>query len=294
MYIKPRNRLLIARLSLTGVLLALALAFVACGDDGDDGKASNDDAGGEPASQSAAFNFADPEALTVGISLQFKPQAYLDENGEAAGYDVDVLKKLADDLGVKLQLENLDFTGLIPGLQAKKFDMVSSGLSPTPERKKVIDFSQPYIPFALVLGVQPKDGDITSPDALNESGKTITALQNSTGEQLAKKLFPEATVTSFQDQTAAFLQVATGRADGVVVEYDLLGQFQASNPNKLVQANIPEPLEVQYGSWAVQKGNTAFVEYLDKWLCDAREDGSLGEIYKRNFKVKEFPPMPAC
>ena len=65
---------------------------------------------------------------------------------EPAGYDVDLLNQLADDLGVTLDIQNLDFNGLIPGLQSKKFDMVSVGLNATDERKKVIDFSRGYVP----------------------------------------------------------------------------------------------------------------------------------------------------
>ena len=81
----------------------------------------------------ATNGLMDPSTLVVGMDLQFKPQMYL-QNGKPAGYDVVLLNMLAKQLGVKLKIENLDFNGLIPGLQSKKFDMVSVGLSPTPER----------------------------------------------------------------------------------------------------------------------------------------------------------------
>ena len=77
--------------------------------------------------------------------------------------------------------------------------------------------------------------------------------------------------TGFPDQNAAFLEVATGRADGIVVEDYLLAQFDKSNPGKLEKAAFAEPLDVQYGSWAVPKGNEDFVEYLDEWLCEAQD-----------------------
>ena len=78
---------------------------------------------------------------------------YLDEAGKPAGYDVDLLNAEAD-LGVTLKIENLDFNGLIPGLQSKKFDMVSVGLNATDERKKVVDFSRAYVPYTSVLAVK--------------------------------------------------------------------------------------------------------------------------------------------
>jgi ABC-type amino acid transport substrate-binding protein len=277
--------------------VAVALVVAACGSSDDKSSSTASSAGSTTAPSGGASTGLKPingGKLTVGMNLQFKPEMYLD-NGKPAGYDVDLLNKLVPDLGVALNIQNLDFNGLIPGLQSKKFDMVSVGLSATPERKKVVDFTRPYVPYALVLGVPPKDASsVTSVDQMNASGKKITALQGSTGEQLAKKLFPKAKVEGFPDQNAAFLEVATGRADGIVVEDYLLAQFQASNAGKLEKAAISKPLDVQYGSWAVPKGNDAFVKYLDTWLCKAQTDGTLAGLYKKAFSVDDFPPMPDC
>jgi ABC-type amino acid transport substrate-binding protein len=292
---RTRSVLRAALAALTAVAVALVLA--ACGSDDDNGSTAASTSSTSAASDSGPATGLKPinsGKLTVGMNLQFKPEMYLD-NGQPAGYDVDLLKKLVPDLGVALNIQNLDFNGLIPGLQSKKFDMVSVGLSATPERKKVVDFTRAYVPYALVLGVPTKDASsITSVDAVNASGKTVTALQGSTGEQLAKKLFPKAKVQGFPDQNAAFLEVATGRADAIVVEDYLLAQFQASNAGKLEKAAIAKPLDVQYGSWAVPKGNADFVKYLDTWLCKAQTDGTLEELYKKDFSVDEFPPMPDC
>jgi ABC-type amino acid transport substrate-binding protein len=292
---RNRSVLRAALAALTAVAVALVLA--ACGSDDDNGSTAASTSSTSAASDSGPATGLKPinsGKLTVGMNLQFKPEMYLD-NGQPAGYDVDLLKKLVPDLGVALNIQNLDFNGLIPGLQSKKFDMVSVGLSATPERKKVVDFTRAYVPYALVLGVPTKDASsITSVDAVNASGKTVTALQGSTGEQLAKKLFPKAKVKGFPDQNAAFLEVATGRADAIVVEDYLLAQFQASNAGKLEKAAIAKPLDVQYGSWAVPKGNDEFVKYLDTWLCKAQTDGTLEELYKKDFSVDEFPPMPDC
>jgi ABC-type amino acid transport substrate-binding protein len=283
-------------LALLAVAFA-ALALAACGSDDDDEGEASSGASSAASDGGSATGFKPLSAgkLTVGMNLQFKPQMYLDDAGEPAGYDVELLNKLAPDLEADLDIKNLDFNGLIPGLQSKQFDMVSVGLSPTPERKQAVDFTRAYVPYALVLGVPAAEAaGITAADQLNAKGKVITALQGSTGEQLAKKLYPDAKVQGFPDQNAAFLEVATGRADGVVVEDYLLAQFQASNEGKLEKAAIAEPLDVQYGSWAVPKGNEEFVAYLDEWLCAAQNDGTLEATYKEAFSVDEFPPMPAC
>ena len=87
-------------------------------------------------SSSNPYHLIQPGTLTVGMDLVFKPEMYLSPAGKPAGYDVALLNKLAAAMHLKLKIDNLDFTGLIPGLEAKKFDMVSVGLSPTPRGKR--------------------------------------------------------------------------------------------------------------------------------------------------------------
>jgi ABC-type amino acid transport substrate-binding protein len=263
--------------------LVSALVIAGCGD-------SKSDSGSTGA---ADLGLNKAGTLTVGMNLQFKPEMYLDESGKPAGYDVDLLNKLATELGLKLDIQNLDFNGLIPGLQSKKFDMVSVGLTATDERKKVIDFSREYVPYTSVLAVGQNDTTTPSVDAFNQKGKVITALQGSSGEQLAKKTFPNATVKGFPDQNAALLEVSTGRAQGSVLEDYILAQYQKANPNQVKKAETPKPLDLGYGNWAVQKGNDKLQQQLDTFLCKAQSDGSLEQLYKQDFGVTEFPEMPA-
>lgn len=271
-------------------VIALAAAVAALGI----GACGSDDAdSGSSASSGSGLKAVNGGRLTVGMNLQFKPQMYL-ERGKPAGYDVDLLNELAPAVGERLDIKNLDFNGLIPGLQSQQFDMVSVGLTATEERKRAVDFTRAYVPYALVLAVNPKDGPgADTAEAYNRDGAVITALQGSSGEQLAKKQFPKAEVKGFPDQNAAFLEVSTGRAAAIVVEDYLLAQFMASNKGALAKAPIAKPLDVQYGAWAVPQGNGDFVKFLDRWLCEKQRDGTLERIYKRAFGVKEFPPMPA-
>lgn len=265
----------------------LAVALSACGGP------SSEPAASSAGSESDSLGLITPGTLVVGMNLQFKPEMYLDDQGQPAGYDVDLVKKLADSLGLQLDIQNLDFNGLIPGLQSKKFDLVSVGLTATDERKQAVDFTRPYVPYTSVLAVRADDSSAPTIEAYNVAGTVITALQGSSGEQLAKSTFPTATVTGFADQNSALLEVATGRATGSVVEDYILAQFQRANPDQLKQADLPEPLDLSYGSWAVQKGNTALVEALNSFVCTEQDNGGLAEVYEKNFEVSEFPEMPA-
>ena len=238
------------------------------------------------------YNLKDPTTLTVGMTLQFKPEMYLNK-GKPAGYDVVLLNALAKKWHVKLDIKNLDFNGLIAGLVAKKFDMVSVGLSATPERKKSISFSRAYVPYAQILAEAKGDSTPASIAAWNSSDKTITSLQGSTAEALVQKTFPNATSHSFPDQNAAFLEVATGRAQGIVVENYLLAQFNRSNGNKLKEVPFPKPLHVEYGSYGVQKGNSKLAAGLSAFICSQQSSGQLAKIYKSTIGAP-LPPMPAC
>lgn len=273
---KTFTRSLARRGAIAGLAAVAALTMVACGS-----------SGGSKKSDSGLMSSS---TLTVGMNLQFKPEMYLD-NGKPAGYDVDLLNALAKSMGVKLKIENLDFNGLVPGLQAKRFDIVSVGLTPNPDREKVIGFSRAYVPYASILAVAPSYSGPETVAAFNKSGTTITALQGSSDETLAKSSFPKATIQGLADQNATLLQVRTGRAKGAVLEDYLLAQYLKSNPNTLREAKLAKPLSLSYGAWGVQKGNSTLTSKLDAFLCKAQGDGTLAKIYKQDFGAV-IPAMP--
>ena len=267
----------------TAVAAGLAIALVAIAAAG----ASATREAGNP------YHLNNAATLEVGMNLQYKPQMYLDSKGKPAGYDVVLLKALAKQMKVKLKIDNLDFNGLIPGLVSKKFDMVSVGLSATLERRKSISFSRAYVPYAQILAAAKSDTTPATIAAWNDSSKTITSLQGSTAEQLVQKTFPNATSHSFPDQNAAFLEVASGRADGIVVENYLLAQFNKSNGNVLKEVAFPKPLHVEYGSYGVQKGNTKLAGALSKFICSVQKSGQLAKAYQSTIGAP-LPAMPAC
>ena len=157
----------------------------------------------------------------------------------------------------------------------------------------MISFSRPYVPYAQILAAKKGDTTPATIAAWNSSDKTITSLQGSTAEQLVKSTFPKAKSKSFPEQNAAFLEVSTGRANGIVVENYLLAQFNKSNGNKLEQVAFPKPLHVEYGSYAVQKGNAALVKVLNKFICTIQRQRRAGQGLPAT-EGAPLPPMPAC
>jgi ABC-type amino acid transport substrate-binding protein len=277
-------------LAVAGLVAATALA--ACSSSGSSSSSSSAPAAaGSSPSSSAAAGLMHPGVLTVGMNLQFKPEMYLN-NGKPAGYDVDLLNALAAKLGVKLQIENLDFNGLIPGLLAKKFDLVSVGLTPTAAREQVIDFTRAYVPYASVLAVKENNTSSAEISTFNKSGVTITALQGSSDQTTAQADFPKANVVGLSDQNSTLLEVATGRAQGAVLENYILAQYEQANPNQVKQASMAKPLSLSYGAWGIQKGDSALQTELNSFLCTAQSDGTLASLYQKNFSAA-IPAMPA-
>jgi ABC-type amino acid transport substrate-binding protein len=273
-------------LAIAGLVTVTVLA--ACGSSAASSGSSSASAGG--GSSTAVAGLMNKGVLTVGMNLQFKPEMYLN-NGKPAGYDVDLLNKLAAKLGVKLDIQNLDFNGLIPGLVAKKFDLVSVGLTPTAAREQVIDFTRSYVPYSSVLAVKQSNNSPAQISTFNKKGVTITALQGSSDQTVAQSEFPNASVVGLSDQNATLLEVQTGRAQGAVLENYILAQYQMANPNQVKQAALAKPLSLSYGAWGVQKGDSALQSELNAFLCSAQNNGTLAALYKQNFGTT-MPPMP--
>ena len=116
---------------------------------------------------------------------------YIDDSGNPAGYDVDLMNMLAEDLGVELEIANLEFDAMIPGLIARQFDMVSVGLVGRPARLEQLWFTCPYVPYRQVVVVN-NDSGIMSIDELNSSDVTMTAVTGSTAASLTETRFPNA------------------------------------------------------------------------------------------------------
>lgn len=221
--------------------------------------------------------------LRVGMTLQFEPEMYLDDNGEPAGYDVELLNLLATDLGVELTIENQEFDALIPGLLAGQWDMISVGLVPRPPRLLQMSFTDSYVPYEQVLvAAADSDRDATI-DAYNVDGTTITALQGSTAADQVSTQFPDASLAEFPQQDAAFLEVASGRADAIVVERYLADRFLEANPDKLGIVELDAPLQIEYGAYAIPLGDDLFLDYLNGWLQYYKNNGTLDRIYDEVF-----------
>ncbi len=229
-----------------------------------------------PAGQSRLDIITKTKKLTVGMTLQFKPEMYRDASNQPAGYDVELVKQMAKDLNADVNIQDQPFEGLIPGLLGGKFDFISVGLVNTPKRALSAWFSGPYVPYKQVVVINNKSSASTVDD-LNKAGVKITALTGSTAADLAKRRFPNAQIIEL-DQQPAFLEVSSGRADGILVEEYLAKPFVRQNPNTHI-LNPDQPFSLEYGSYAIPKGDVLWLEWQSNWLAYWRAKGLLDGLY---------------
>jgi len=267
-----------------GVLLVTVLVLGACNaaatDDtgGTETTAAAEDGGVTPAvGEDRLSVIKDRGSLIVGMTLQFEPQMYRDENNEPAGYDVELVKMLAADLEVELEIMDQEFDSLIPGMLAGQFDLISVGLVNRPERAEQLWFTRPYVPYRQVAVVN-NDSGIESVEDLNSSDVTITALIGSTAANLVTTSFPEAELLELEQQPA-FLEVAAGRADAIVVEEYQAFRFVEENDNTSV-LNPDDPFNEAYGRWVVPVGDVIWWRYVDNWVDFYTSSGTLDQLYE--------------
>ena len=134
----------------------------------------------------------------------------------------------------------------------------------------------------MLVAAADTDRDATIA-AFNTDGTTITALQGSTAADQVTTQFPDATLAEFPQQDAAFLEVASGRADAIVVERYLADRYIAANPDQLAIVGLDAPLQIEYGAWAIPLGDYKFQDYLDRWLQYYKNNGTLDSIYDEVF-----------
>lgn len=257
------------RLSLAGLVLVMA----GCG--------GGSTAGGPGAGPDAWEEIQQRKVLRVAMTLQFPPQFYRDPvTREPAGYDVELLEMMAKDLGVKLEIQDMDFTGQIPALLAGRVDMVANGLVNTPERAKTIAFTEPYVPYQLVLMVQ-KDANLRAPEVLDADGRIVAVLMGSVSHELAKLRFPKAEIRALERQDGCMMEVASKKADACLMEQYLAVPFVRNNPQATELLQSDTPLAVQYGCFAMAHGNPRFLYWVNNWIKYYEANGVLDAMYQR-------------
>jgi polar amino acid transport system substrate-binding protein len=222
--------------------------------------------------------------LRVGMDLSYPPFEMQDKSGTPDGVSVRMAEALARHLGRPLKIVPMEFSGLIPALKTGNVDLILSSMTATEERRRSIQFSNPYAFTGLALLVR-KDSDIQSIEDLKKPARSVTAKAGTTGETWAIKNLPDAKRVVFEDQTACVLEVAQGRADAFI--YDQLSIYQYAEANRETTRGLLKPFVEESWAIGVAKDNDELLAAVNRFLDEFRKQdgfGKLGEQYLQEEK----------
>jgi len=212
------------------------------------------------------------DKLVMATNAAFPPYEYVD--GESyAGIDVEIAEKIAEELGMELQIEDVDFGAIIAGVQTGKYDMGMAGMTVTDERKESVNFTQTY-----AVGVQSiivKEGSaITSVDDLSSEIK-IGVQQDTTGDIYASDDYGEDAVTRFKTGADAVQALITGKVDCVIIDNEPAKSYVASNEGLTILETAY--CEEEYAI-CISKENKDLLTAIDKALEKLKADGTIDSI----------------
>ncbi|MDX3450659.1 transporter substrate-binding domain-containing protein [Streptomyces sp. ME02-8801-2C] len=259
-----RSRILAATTATAGLLLVA-------------GCSSDDDSGGASKTAAGGVELVKGGQLTVCTHLPYPPfQSEID--GKEQGFDVSLIDLVAKNLGVKQKILDTPFENFKTGafLNSDQCDLGAAGMTITEERKKNVDFSDPYFNATQAVLVDKKSGIASAADL---KGKKIGAQAQTTGEDYAKS--KDYDPVSFESSDAVLNGLRTGQVDAVIIDYPVVQGWLKTPANAdafKVVANLNTG--EQYG-FTVKKGNTKLLAAIDKAIADAKADGTYKKLYEQ-------------
>lgn len=225
------------------------------------------------------------ETLKVVTDPSFVPFEMMDqETGEMIGFDMEIIREVANRAGFEIDLNTMDFNGIIPALQTGNVDIAIAGITITEERQQIVDFSDPYYDSGLRILVREDNDSVEAMEDLNGQ-KIGTKIGSTSYDYLTRTLDDNDGVTPYPGSSDMYMALMSRAVDAVFYDAPNVGYFASTKGEGKVKTVGPLYEGQQYGI-ALKKGS----EWLDKVneaLASIKEDGTYKEIYE-----KWFGPMP--
>lgn len=217
----------------------------------------------------------DSGKLVLGTSADYPPfEFHVEINGKdtIVGFDIDIANKIAEAIGVELEIIDMKFEGLLPALTAGKIDLIVSGMTPTDERKQSVDFSIVYYDAKQTMLVKTDQVDVLNTiEAF--AGKTLGVQKSSIQEELAKTMFLESEAKAIDKIPNLILELKTNKVDGLLLAEPVAAQYAKANEDLSMNG---VDLGSEGGSAiAVQKGSGAFLEVIDATIQGLIDSGEI-------------------
>lgn len=241
-----------------------------------------------PASADTLQTIQQRGKIIIGVDIGAPPYGMIDKNAKQTGFDIDAAHSLAKDLGVALEVVPVTGPTRVQFLRTNKVDAIMASFSITPERKKVIDFSDPYAVVPIVVG-GPKADKVTS--AKDLSGKTVAVTRGTTQDQAvtrSTKDVPNVTIVRYEDDATTATAILTGQQDYLFAASSVLPVIHEKDPKRDIEYKytaVSFPMGV-----GLRQNDLQLKEKVNQWVAKNLKNGTLNETYKKYFFGQSLPP----
>lgn len=199
------------------------------------------------------------------------------------GFDIDMGIEMAKALGVKPVFIDTLWPGIIPALNLGRFDIIYGGMSVTEERKKLVDFANPFMTVGQTVLLNAKHTDtVQSYKDLNDPKFIVVSKPGTTGEEAVQRLIPKATYETAGTEIEGAMRVLKGTADAFVYDFPFNAVFNAMNPSDQL-VFLDEPFTKEPIAWAIRKNDPDFMKFLNEFLARIKADGRFNRLYHKWF-----------
>jgi polar amino acid transport system substrate-binding protein len=230
-------------------------------------------------SQSTLEKVKQDKVLIVGTDPTFPPFEFKNDKKEYDGFDIDMIRAVAKEMGIpKVQFVDTEFKGLIPGLQAKKFDAIMSGIYKTDERAKVIGFSDTYYPGGLAIMVKEDNNKIKNINDLK--GKEVSVQIGTKSVSFLKEKYPQVKVKEVEKNSDMFLELESNRVEAVVTGQPAAKVYAKEKGGVKVLDQLLTHEEYSIGT---RKEDEALNKEFNAALKRLKDNGEYAKIVKKWF-----------
>lgn len=259
-------------------LLFFGLTLAACSSNSG-GSSASASQGGTSAKFRTLDEIKEAGEINIGVFSDKNPFGYVDENGEYQGYDVYFARRLADDLGVKLNLVSTEAANRIEYLQTGKVDVILANFTVTEERAEQVDFADPYMSVSLGV-VSPDDNVVTSLDDWNADDQMIV-ISGTTAETYLTKNYPDIKLQKYDAYANAKSALENGSARAWANDNTEVLAFAKQSDGFTV--GIAELGSKDTIAPAVAKGNTTLLDWINEEINTLRKEQFFHKDYEETF-----------
>ena len=256
--------------------LLVAVLVTGCG-----GTSTPSPAAGKPETPKGVVDkVKQTKVFTVGTDATFKPFEFK-VDGKYSGFDIELIEAVAKELGAtKVEYVDTEFKGLIPGLLAKKFDLIVSAMYITDERKKTIDFSDTYFPGGLSIMLKKDNASIQGVKDLNGK-KVAVQIGTKSAKYLEEPQFKEIKLVKVETNNDMFMELETGKVDAVVTGLPAAKTYsKEKGTTKVLSATLTE----EYYGYGMRKDDQDLVKAVNEALKKVKADGTYDKLVKKWFE----------